>query len=137
MRQKRHIRLTEGDLRRIMRESVDRVLRESENDLVSVGFKTWDNDEFQEVQAFLEQKGYRIETEKTYTHGPIAGTPEYEHNTLSGGDIYIKERFSKEDAIALSQELFNNFGKFVRINGFLCQNIREVELQVNIFSRYI
>ena len=41
---KQTVKIKEAELRRLIAESVRRVLRESE-EVVSVGFKTWDNEE--------------------------------------------------------------------------------------------
>lgn len=134
---KKLIRLTESDLHRIVKESVNRILMESEDfdASVYVGYKTFNTNKFQEVQNFLNEKGYRFDSEKTYVHGPNAGTPEYQHNRLSGGIIQIEGKLPKDEAYSLAEELLNNFGKCVSINGYLCQDIREVELQINRFSR--
>lgn len=133
---KRTIKLRESELRRMIAESVKRVLMEQEvpDASVYVGYKTFNTNKFQEVQNFLNENGYSFETEKTYVHGPNAGTPEYQHNRLAGGIIRIEGKLPKDEAYSLAKELLNNFGKCVSINGYLCQNIREVELQIDRFS---
>lgn len=104
---KKLIRLTESDLHRIVKESVNRILMESEDfdASVYVGYKTFNTNKFQEVQNFLNEKGYRFDSEKTYVHGPNAGTPEYQHNRLSGGIIQIEGKLPKDEAYSLAEEL--------------------------------
>ena len=126
---KRTIRLNESELKRMIAESVRRVLRESE-EVVSVGYKTWDDEKLQQVIGFLKDMGLPVQTEETYTHGPNPGTYDYSHNTRSGGKVYIMKKLAKEEAYELAQELFENFGKFVMIDGKLCQNMKEVDLRL-------
>ena len=40
------------------------------------------------------------------------------------------KKLAKEEAYELAQELFDNFGKFVMIDGKLCQNMKEVDLRL-------
>ena len=135
---KRTVKIKESELRRLIAESVRRVLRESE-EVVFVGFKTWDNEKFQQVIDFLQDKGLPVKTEETYTRPPhaVPGTYDYNHSTLSGGKVYIMKKFAKEEAYELAQELFDNFGRYVIIDGKLCQDMNIVDTCIKYRERWL
>ena len=96
---------------------------------VFVGYKTWNNEKFQAVKEYLNGKGYDFSSEETYTHSPFANTAEYRTQTLSGGVVHIKGKLPYREAYDLATELFGKFGKFVFVNGIICQNMKEIDTE--------
>ena len=96
---------------------------------VFVGYKTWNNEKFQAVKEYMNGKGYDFSAKETYTHSPFANTTEYHTQELSGGVVRIKGKLPYREAYDLATELFGKFGKFVFVNGILCQNMKEIDIE--------
>ena len=47
------------------------------------------------------------------------------------------KKFAKEEAYELAQELFDNFGKYVIIDGKLCQDMNDVDLCIKYRERWL